>query len=79
MLALLVLISADAHAQTNPPNSPSSPPERSVRCSSPANPHKLYFECAGRQFDFIEHTLTQDWRGFRTELNSLGIMNVVVT
>jgi len=63
MLALLVLISAAAHAQTNPPNSPSSPPERSVRCSSPANPHKLYFECLGRQFDFIEHTLIQDWGG----------------
>ena len=73
MLALLVLISAAAHAQTNPPNSPSSPPERSVRCSSPANPHKLYFECVGRQFDFIEHTLTQDWGGFRSELNRLGI------
>ena len=70
MLALLVLISAAAHAQTNPP---SAPPERSVRCSSPANPHKLYFECVGRQFDFIEHTLTQDWGGFRSELNRLGI------
>src|SRR4029077_17616064 len=74
LLALIlgVGISAVAHAQTNPPNSPSS-----VRCASPANPHRLYRECAGRPFDFIEDTLTEDWAGFRNELNKLGILPTV--
>jgi porin len=63
-----------AHGQANPPSSPSSSPQPSARCSSPANPHKRYFECAGRGFDSIEETLTQDWAGFRTELNKLGIV-----
>ena len=54
--------------------SPSAPAQTSVRCPSPANPHKLYFECVGQTFDFIEHTLTQDWAGFRTELHRLGIL-----
>ena len=75
LLAILfaVVISAPAHGQTSPPASPSATPQRSVRCSSPANPRKLYFECPGREFDFIEDTLTQDWLGFRSELNKLGI------
>jgi porin len=60
-----MLISAAAHGQTNPP--------LSVRCPSPADPHQLYFECRGRPFVFIEETLTKDWGGFRTKLNTLGI------
>jgi hypothetical protein len=62
LLALLLSlgISAAAHGQTNPP--PSS--DSSVRCPSPANPHRLYRECAGRPFDFIEKTLTKDWGDF---------------
>ena len=74
LLALLlgVGISAVAHAQTNPPNIPSS-----VRCASPANPRRLYRECAGLPFDFIKDTLTEDWAGFRNELNKLGIMPTV--
>ena len=72
MLLLLSLscgvgIAAPARGQTNP-NSPSA-----VRCPTPADPHQLYFECRGRPFDFIEETLTKDWGGFRTELNTLGI------
>ena len=51
-LSLCMVISA-AHGQTNPPSS--------VRCPSPADPHKLYFECVGQPFDFIEETLTKDW------------------
>jgi hypothetical protein len=34
----------------------------------------LYRECAGQPFDVIEHTLTADWVGLRSELQSLGIM-----
>ena len=63
---------AGAQGQANPV-SPSSPLRTSVRCPSPGNPHKQYFECLGRPFDFVEHTLTQDWAGFRSELNRLGI------
>ena len=66
-------ISTAAHAQTNPPSSPPSSTDPSVRCPSPANPHKSYHECAGRPFDFIKDTLTEDWAGFRNELNRLGI------
>jgi porin len=74
LLALIlgVGISAVAHAQTNPPNTPSS-----VRCASPANPRRLYRECAGRPFDFIKDTLTEDWAGFRNELNRFGITPTV--
>ena len=64
-IILGLLISAAAHGQTNLPSS--------VRCPTPADPHQLYFECRGRTFDFIEETLTKDWGGFRTELNTLGI------
>jgi len=73
LLALGAAISTAAHAQTNPPSSPPSSTDRSVRCPSPANPHKSYRECAGRPFDFIKDTLTEDWAGFRNELNRLGI------
>jgi porin len=66
-LTLGVGISATAHAQT------SQPQPSSVRCPSPANPHKLYFECVGQPFDIIEETLTKDWVGLRTELSQLGI------
>ena len=46
MLLLLALtlgggIAAAAHAQTHQPPS-------AVRCPSPANPRKLYFECVGQ-------------------------------
>src|SRR5262245_57484741 len=57
-----------AYGQEPPPNRPSV-----VRCASPANPHKLYRECAGQPFDVIEHTLTADWVGLRSELQRLGI------
>ena len=75
LLAILfaVVISAPAHGQTSPPAGPSATPQRSVRCSSPANPRKLYFECPGREFDFIEDTLTQDVLGLRSELSKVGI------
>jgi porin len=33
----------------------------------------LHFECVGREFDFVEETLTRDWAGLRTELSELGI------
>jgi porin len=59
---------AVAYGQEPPPNRPSA-----VRCPSPANPHKLYRECAGQPFDVIEHTLTADWVGLRSELQRLGI------
>jgi porin len=71
---ILLALSFDAgiptavQGQTNPQNNPSS-----VRCPSPANPSRLYFECVGQPFDSIEETLTKDWAGFRTELNMLGI------
>jgi porin len=70
LLALLLSlgISAVVYGQANPPNSPSF-----VRCRSPANPRKLYRECVGQPFDFIEDTLTEEWAGIRTELNRLGI------
>jgi porin len=68
-----MLISAVADGQTNPPVNPSAVAQRTVRCPAPANPRKLYFECAGQPFDLIEETLTQDWAGLRTELNRLGI------
>jgi porin len=61
-------ISAPVYGQASPPNAPSS-----VRCPSPADPRQLYFECRGRQFDFIEETLTKDWAGLRTDLNEIGI------
>jgi porin len=60
-------MAAAAHAQTP------HPPPSAVRCPSPANPRKLYFECVGQPFDAIEETLTKDWAGFRTALHSLGI------
>ena len=60
-------ITAAAHAQTR------HPPPSAVRCPSPANPQKLYFECVGQPFDAIEETLTKDWAGWRTELHRLGI------
>ena len=63
-LSLCMVISA-AHGQTNPPSS--------VRCPSPADPHRLYHECVGQPFDFIEETLTKNWAGLRTELSELGI------
>jgi hypothetical protein len=72
-LPLTVGLSAAAHGQTNPPTNPPSSSDSSVRCPSPANPHRLYRECAGRPFDFIEKTLTKDWGGFRAELSRLGI------
>ena len=72
MLLLLALtlgggIAAAAHAQTR------QPPPSAVRCPSPANPRKLYFECVGQPFDALEETLTKDWAGLRTELRRLGI------
>ena len=78
MLMLLVLsldvrISATAHGQASSPTSPSSSSHRSVRCSTPANPGGLYFECVGQPFDYIEETLSKDWGGLRTELSTLGI------
>src|SRR4029077_20473620 len=74
LLALIlgVGISAVAHAQTNPPSSPLNAPS-SVRCPSPADPHRLYYECVGQPIDFIEETLTRDWGGVRTELDRRGI------
>ena len=57
-----------AYGQADAPNSPSA-----IRCRSPANPHKSYRECAGRPFDLIQDTLTEEWAGIRTELNRLGI------
>jgi porin len=54
-----------AHGQTSPSSS--------VRCPSPADPHRLYHECVGQPFDFIEETLTKDWGGVRTELDRFGI------
>ena len=71
MLLLLALtlgegIAVAAHAQ------PRQPPS-AVRCPSPANPRKLYFECVGHPFDALEETLTKDWAGLRTELRRLGI------
>lgn len=62
---LSMLISAAAHGQTNPPSS--------VRCPSPADPHRLYYECVGQPIDFIEETLTRDWGGVRTELDRRGV------
>jgi porin len=47
--------------------------QRSLRCQTPANPHKLHPECIGTPFDTIEETLTKDWAGYRTELMKLGI------
>ena len=71
MLLLLALtwgggIASAAHAQIHQPPS-------AVRCPSPANPRKLYFECVGQPFDAREETLTKDWAGFRTELRRLGV------
>jgi porin len=63
--SLSVAVFTTAHGQPNPPSS--------VRCPSPADPNRSHFECVGRRFDFIEETLTQDWRGLRTELRELGI------
>jgi porin len=34
----------------------------------------LYFECVGQAFDFVEHTLTKDWAGLRSELSKMGII-----
>ncbi len=67
---------AAAQGQAISPVSPSSSPPLSIRCPSPGNPHKQYFECFGKPFDFVEHTLTQDWAGLRTELARLGIMPI---
>src|SRR6266850_8056019 len=64
-LSLSVGIPAAAYGQTNPPSS--------VRCPSPADPHRLYYECVRQPFDFIEETLTRDWGGVRTELDRRGI------
>jgi porin len=47
--------------------------ERSIRCSSPANPHKLYFECITAPFSSLEETLTGSWNGARDELKKMGI------
>ena len=63
-----------AAGQANSAIDPSFPPRRSVRCPSPANPHRRSFECVGQPFDFVEHTLTQDWAGLRTQLSKLGIL-----
>ena len=68
MLALLVLISAAAHGQTNRPLRPNG---RYVVHRLPI-PTNCTSNAWGEQFDFIEETLTQDWAGFRTELNDLG-------
>ena len=48
----------------------------SVRCPPPADPHKLYFECVGRPFDFFEATMTKDWGGLRADLDRIGITPV---
>ena len=73
VLSMNVGISATAHGQASSPTSPSSSSHRSVRCSTPANPGGLYFECVGQPFDYIEETLSKDWGGLRTELSTLGI------
>ena len=39
----------------------------------PSQPRNLHFECVGREFDFVEETLTKDWAGLRTDLSELGI------
>jgi porin len=39
----------------------------------PAHPRKQYFECGGDILN-IQDTLTQDWAGYRTELNKFGIV-----
>src|SRR5262245_42397410 len=61
-------LAAVAYGQTDPPHRPSA-----VRCPSPANPHKLYRECAGQPLDFLEQTLTADFAGVRSALQRLGI------
>ena len=79
-LLLLVLsagIFTAAQAQTNPPSGSTSSTNRSMRCPAPANPHKMYRECAGRPFDMIEDTLSKDWAGLRKDLNQLGITPIL--
>src|SRR5262245_56538936 len=61
-------LAAVAYGQTAPPHRPSA-----VRCPSPANPHKLYRECAGQPLDLLEQTLTADVAGVRSTLQRLGI------
>jgi len=63
-----VMSSGVVFGQSNDPNQLSS-----IRCPSPANPHRAYRECAGRPFEFLEETLTKDWGGFRSDLNKLGV------
>ena len=70
-LSFCLEISAAAHGQVRPPSDPYS-----VRCPPPADPHKLYFECVGRPFDFFEATLTKDWGGLRADLDKIGITPV---
>src|SRR5262245_22338925 len=70
-LSFCLGISAAAHGQVRPLSDPYS-----VRCPPSANPYKLYFECVGRPFDFIEATMTKDWRGLRADLDRIGITPV---
>ena len=55
MLACWYWISSRARTNKPPISVPSRPngrrPQRTIARQSP---HKLYFECAGRQFDFID-------------------------
>ena len=70
-LSFCLGISAAAHGQVRPLSDPYS-----IRCPPAANPHRLYFECAGRPFDLLEATLTKAWGGLRADLVSIGITPV---
>jgi porin len=75
LLALSVALAVRVAAQEppGPLQEVAAAVERPQRCSTPANPHRLYFECVGQQIDFSAETLTKDVAGFRSELRTLGI------
>ncbi|HXJ79969.1 MAG TPA: carbohydrate porin [Candidatus Methylomirabilis sp.] len=70
-----------AQSESNPlPGQASAAPDDegdkvwSVRCPTPAHPHRLHIECIGKPFDFVADTLSRDWAGFRAELAEFGII-----
>ena len=65
---VLVLCAFSAAAQQS-----TGIPQRSIRCSSPANPNRLYSECTTAPFNSAEETLTGAWNGARDEMKALGI------